>query len=184
MPEDVITREHGPLGPADPAAGRRGSPTLIDAVADVLMRTPDIRARGRLGIVFGANSALLRATDNPQALLDSESTWERVLSSCCQPILGGEPAANICVYHEADVQELAMRADPLATVLRLVLTHPRVAVEDGDGGVATGPTAIETILTSVRPAGVTSETWASLARRPPAIGFARDAGGSSTPLPA
>ena len=181
VPEDVITRQRGPLGSADPAANRRGSPTLVDAVADVLTRTPDIRARGRLGIVFGANSALLRATDNPQALLDSETTWERDLSACCHPVLGGEPAANVCVYHEADIQELAARADPLATVLRLVMTHPRVAVEDGDGIVATGPTAIETILTSVRPAGVTSETWASLARAA-AIGFARDAGASSTPL--
>jgi transcriptional regulator with XRE-family HTH domain len=179
MPDDVIARQRGPLGSPDADGSRFDSPTLVAEVADLIARTPHAGAARRLGIVCGANSALLRAIDNPQSLFDCETTWEDDLAAQCRPVLGGEPAANICVYHDGDVQELATRLDPLAAVVGLLLAHPRVAVEDADGTVVTGPAAIETILAGVRPAGVTAQTWESLARAA-AIGFSRDAGHPST----
>jgi hypothetical protein len=66
-------------------------------------------------------------------------------------------------------------------VLSLIRMHPHVAVQDGSGAVTTGPAAIETILAAVRPGGVSSETWESLARAA-AVGLEREAA-TAHPLP-
>jgi hypothetical protein len=149
----------------------RGALSLL---SDVLAEIPRSSPWPRLGIVFGASSALLRSLENPLALLESETTWEHDVRAEFRAALGVEPAANVCVYREADIEELAGRFDPLAMALRLIQTHPHVAVQDGSD-VAIGPAAIETILATARPAGVSSDTWESLARAA-AAGFAREAG--------
>jgi transcriptional regulator with XRE-family HTH domain len=167
-PGDVLVRRRRP--PASHSLGHRGA---LDVLSDVLGEMQRPGPQPRLGVVFGSASALLRSLENPLALLESETTWEHDIAAEFKAALDIEPAANVCVYREADIEELAPRFDPLAMLLRLIQTHPHVAVADR-GDVTTGPAAIETILAAARPAGVSSETWASLARAA-AAGFARDA---------
>jgi len=172
-PVDVLLRKRRPL-----ISARSGSPVFetsraLAALSRLLAEAPRSSPRPRLGIIFGANSAVLRSIENPPALLESETTWEHDAGAEFRAALGAEPAANVCVYREADIQEVAARLDPLATVLSLIQTHPHVAVQDGSDTVTTGPAAIEAMLAAARPSGVSSETWASLARAA-AVGLARD----------
>jgi transcriptional regulator with XRE-family HTH domain len=162
-PGDVLVRNRWPLSPA--RSGRRVFKTArtLGVLSDVLADAPRSSPRLRLGIIFGASSAVLRSIENPPALLESEATWEQDVGAAFRAALGVGPAANVCVYRDADIQELAPHLDPLATVLSLIQTHPHVAVQDGRG-VTAGPAAIETILAGARPAGASSETWESLAR--------------------
>jgi transcriptional regulator with XRE-family HTH domain len=166
-PDDVLVRTRRPLSSAPVFE----APRALGALSDVLAEATRSTRRPRLGMVFGANSAVLRSIENPRALLASETTWEQDVGVVFRATLGVEPAANVCVYREADLQELAGRLDPLATVLSLVQTHPHAAVHSASGDVTIGPAAIETILASARPAGVSSETWESLARAA-AVGLA------------
>ncbi len=159
-PDDVLVRKHRPLNSAPVFQTARA----LAALSSVLAESPRPNPRPRLGIIFGANSAVLRSIENPPALLESERTWERDVGSEFRAALGVEPAANVCVYRETDIQELAARLDPLATVVSLIQTHPHVALQDASGTVTSGPAAIEAILASARPAGVSSETWESLTR--------------------
>jgi transcriptional regulator with XRE-family HTH domain len=166
-PDDVLVRRRRerPESPARENSGLLG--VLSDALADIARSSPP----PRLGVIFGASSAVLRWVENPLVLLEGEATWEHDVEAELQAVLGISPAASVCVYREADIEELGGLVDPLATVLSLIQSHPHVAVHDGDE-VATGPAAIETILTAARPSGVSSETWRSLARAA-AAGFAR-----------
>jgi transcriptional regulator with XRE-family HTH domain len=173
-PDDVLVRKRRPVISARSRSRVFDTPRALAALSDVLAETPRSSPRPRLGIIFGANSAVLRSIENPPALLESETTWEHDAAAEFRAALGVEPAANVCVYREADIQELAARLDPLATVLSLVQTHPHVAVQDGSGALTAGPAAIETILAAARPAGVSSETWESLARAA-ALGLVREA---------
>jgi transcriptional regulator with XRE-family HTH domain len=170
-PGDVLVRTRRRLV----SAGSRlfWTPRALRALSQILAEVPRSSPRPRLGMIFGANSAVLRSIENPPALLESELTWEDDAGAAFRAALGVEPSANVCVYREADIQELAVRLDPLATVLSLIQAHPRVAVQDGSGAVTTGPAAIETILVAVRPAGVSAGTWESLARAA-AVGLARE----------
>ena len=163
-PADVLLRERRTLIPARSEPRVFETPRALGALSDILAEAPRSSTRPRLGILFGASSALLRSIENPPTLLESETTWEHDVGAEFRAALGVEPAANVCVYREADIQELAARLDPLATVLSLIRAHPHVAVQNGSGAVTTGPAAIETILAAARPAGVSSETWESLAR--------------------
>jgi transcriptional regulator with XRE-family HTH domain len=171
QPVDVLLRKFGPLSSAQPGSPVFETSSVLAALSDVLADTPRSH---RPGIIFGANSSVLRSIENPQALLESERTWEHDVAAEFQAALGVEPAANVCVYRDTDIQELASRVDPLATVLSLIQAHPQVAVQDTNGAVTTGPAAIERILSAARPAGVSSETWESLARVA-AAGIARAA---------
>lgn len=173
-PKDVLVRKRRPLISTRSASRVFETPRALRALSDVLVEALRSSPQPALGIIFGANSAVLRSIENPPALLESETTWEHDVEAEFRAVLGVEPAANVCVYRDADIQELATRLDPLATVLSLVQTHPHVAVQDGSGALTTGPAAIETILVAARPAGVSSETWASLARAA-AVGLAREA---------
>lgn len=146
----VEARAHGLLG--------------TEGLTGILERAPRSGPKRRLGMVFGDNSTLLRSMDDPLALIESEATWEDDVADACRHALGMAPAANVCVYREADLQELGMRLDPLAAALKLVQTHPHVAVEEPVGRLTTGPAAVERILTAVRPSGVSSGTWESLSR--------------------
>ena len=169
-PDDVLVRKHRPLSSAPVFQTARALAALSNVLAESLRSNP----QPRLGIIFGANSAVLRSIENPPALLESERTWERDVGSEFRAAFGVEPAANVCVYREADIQERAARLDPLATVLSLIRTHPHVALQDASGTVTNGSAAIEAILAAARPAGVSSETWESLTRAA-AVGLARDA---------
>ena len=171
-PDDVLVRTRRPLISARSRVF--GTSRALRALSDVLAEVPRSSSRPRLGIIFGANSAVLRSIENPPALLESEPTWEHDAGAEFRAALGVEPSANVCVYREADIQELAARLDPLSTVLSLIQAHPHVAVQDGSGAVTSGPAAIETILVAAHPAGVSSETWESLARAA-AVGLAREA---------
>jgi transcriptional regulator with XRE-family HTH domain len=154
----VEARAHGLLG--------------TEGLAGILERASRSGPERRLGMVFGDNSTLLRSMEDPLALIESEATWEEDVADACRHALGVAPAANVCVYREDDLQELGMRLDPLSAALKLVQTHPHVAVEGQDGRVTTGPAAVERILSAVRPAGVSSGTWESLSRAA-AAGLAR-----------
>jgi transcriptional regulator with XRE-family HTH domain len=163
-PADVLIRRRRPLISERSGSHVFESPPALTALSGLLAEAPSLDPRPRIGIVFGANSAVLRSIENPGALLESETTWEHDVRAEFRAVLGVEPAANVCVYREADIQELAGRLDPLATVLSLVQTHPHVAVQEGSGAVTIGPAAIETMLAAARPPGVSSQTWESLAR--------------------
>jgi transcriptional regulator with XRE-family HTH domain len=171
---DVLIRKRGPLGSL--AAGSRvfESSRLLAELSDVIGEAQPIIAGRRLGMIFGANSALLRTIENPPALLESEATWERDVAAECRAGLGVEANANVCVYRQNDLDELAGRLDPLAAVLRLIDTHPHVAVQEPGGHLTTGPAATELILAAARPPGVSAGTWESLARVA-AVGLMRNA---------
>jgi transcriptional regulator with XRE-family HTH domain len=171
-PDDVLVRKRGPLGSAAAGSHVFESRLLLQELSDVIVEAPESPAHRRLGMIFGANSALLRSIENPVVLLDSEATWEHDVAAECRESLGVEPAANVCVYREADIQELATGLDPLATVLRLIQTHPHVVLQEPGGRLSTGPAATEAILAAARPAGVSAGTWQSLARAA-AAGFMR-----------
>jgi hypothetical protein len=115
-------------------------------------------------MVFGDNSTLPRSMEDPLALIESEATREDDVANACREALGVAPAANVCVYREADLQELAVRLDPLTAALSLIRTHPHVAVQEPGGRVTKGLAAVETILAAARPAGISSGTWESLSR--------------------
>jgi transcriptional regulator with XRE-family HTH domain len=170
--DDVLVRNRWPLSPSPSGSLLFEPARTLRALSDVLADAPRASPRRRLGIVFGASSAVLRSIENPPVLLESEATWEHGVAAEFRAAFGAEPIANVCVYREADIQELAPRLDPLATVLRLIQTHPHVALEDGRD-VTTGPAAIEAILAGARPAGASSETWQSVARAA-AAGLARE----------
>ena len=172
-PDDVLVRNRWLLSRTQSGSRVFETARALEVLSDFLARAPRSSPRPRLGIIFGASSAVLRSIENPPALLESETTWEHDVGAECRVALGVEPAANVCVYREADIQELAARLDPLATVLSLIRAHPHVAVQD-DSGVTAGLAAIETILSAARPVGVSSETWESLARAA-AAGLAREA---------
>jgi transcriptional regulator with XRE-family HTH domain len=172
--EDVLIRKRGPLGWMEVGPRVFDAPRALAALSDVIAELPRSSRQPRLGIIFGANSVVLRSVESPLALLESESMWEDDVGAEFRAAHGVKPAANVCVYREADIQELAARIDPLATVLGLIRLHPHVGVQDGSGAVTTGPAAIEMILAASRPAGVSSETWESLARAA-AIGLERQA---------
>jgi transcriptional regulator with XRE-family HTH domain len=173
-PLDVLVRKRGALSPAKSGSPFFETPRVLAALADVLADAPHPGPAPRLGIIFGAHSAVLRSIENPGVLLESETSWEHDVAAVFEATLGVKPAANICVYREADIQELAGRLDPLAILLDLIQAHPHVAVSETSGTVTTGPAAIETILSAARPAGVSSETWESLTRAA-AAGIARAA---------
>jgi len=179
-PDDVLVRKRQPL-----SSGRSGSrvfesPRVLATLADALAEVPRSSPRPRLGVIFGASSAVLRSIENAPVLLESETTWEHDVGAEFRAALSVEPAASVCVYREADIQELAARLDPLATVLSLIQTHPHVGVQDGGGAVTTGPAAIEMILAAARPASVSSETWESLTRAA-AVGLARETATAHSP---
>jgi len=174
-PADVLVRRRGPLALARPGPPAFDTAGVLGALSGVLAEAPRTNPRLRLGIVFGANSAALRSIENPPALLASETTWESDVQAAFWQAFGRGPAANVCVYREADLQELAMRLDPLAAALTLIQAHPHVAVQNGHDAITTGPAAIEAILAAARPAGVSSPTWQTLARAA-ALGLGRAAG--------
>lgn len=149
-------------------AGRGDPVPALRAVADAAGAAPD----RRLGLVFGGGSPRLRTRESRDAILASERTWEDDVAAACRTAAGTEPAANVCVYREAD---LRAAADPLATALELVRAHPHVAVQDRYGSVTTGPAAIAAVLTAVPPAGVAPDTWATVSAAA-AVGFFRNAG--------
>jgi transcriptional regulator with XRE-family HTH domain len=171
-PDDVLVRVHGPLGSPPSQPRVHDGLRVLAALSELLANAPNAAGGRRVGIVFGANSALLRSAENPLAVLESEATWEHDVAEVCRHALSAAPAANVCVYREADLEELAARLDPLAAVLGLIRAHPRVAVQGAHGEVTTGPAAVETILSAARPAGISSETWDSLVRAA-AVGLAR-----------
>jgi transcriptional regulator with XRE-family HTH domain len=166
--DDVVLRQR----PAQDSMTSWETSRVLCAVSQVLHEeSTSLRGR-RVGVIFGASSAVLRSVENPAALIDSEESWENDVRETFREALGSGPVANVCVYREADIEELARRLDPLETVVRLVEAHPHVVVEDGSGAVSTGPAAIETMLATARPAGVSSGTWRTLAHAA-AVGLAR-----------
>jgi transcriptional regulator with XRE-family HTH domain len=172
--DDVLIRRRRSLIPAQAESPAFDTAHALRAISDLLGEVPHSGAPPRLGIIFGASSAALRSIANPPVLLASEKTWEQDVGATFRAALGVEPAACVCVYREADIEELGARFDPLATVVSLIETHAHVAVQDTGAGVTTGPAAIETILAGTRPTGVSGQTWESLARAA-AIGFVREA---------
>jgi transcriptional regulator with XRE-family HTH domain len=170
--DDVALSTRGPLGLVPSRPPRYEPGRALEALGEVLAETPPRWHGSRIGLLFGANSALLRSAGNPAALITGEATWEGDVAATCRATLGAEPAANVCVYRDADILALAGRIDPLSAVVSLVGSHPHVGVQHPDGSLVTGPAAVETILAAARPPAIGADTWASLARAA-ASGFAR-----------
>lgn len=140
-------------GRGDPARALRAA---AEAVPDASHADPD----RRLGVVFAASPSALRTPEGRAAMLESERTWEADVATACRAAAGIEPAANVCVYREADIRGGA--PDPLGTAIALVRSHPHVVFQSQDGTLRSGPAAIEAILTAVRPPVVGVDTWAEL----------------------
>jgi transcriptional regulator with XRE-family HTH domain len=147
--------------PLGVAAGRRRY-DAARAVRALPARLANLRpAGGDVGLVFGAAARPLAGVANPADLLAAEETWEEDVRLACLEPLGRAPAANVCVYREADIR--AVKGDPLAVALALVRAHPRVAAQRDDGEVATGAAAVEAVLAALRPDAVAPATWAQVA---------------------
>ncbi len=158
--------EVGVPGASDP---RRALAALEALLAD----HGDVTSAPRLGLIFGTAS---RSRDRDlRTLLEREATWESDVAGLCRRLLGVEPVANICVYREEDIRRRAREPDPLTSALRLIRSHPTVAVQGSAAGVLTGPAAIETMLVGLAPAATDADTWKQLVGAA-AIGLADDAG--------
>ena len=116
-------------------------------------------AGGSVGVVFATAGARLRT--DAASVVSAERTWEADVAAACRDAAGVEPAANVCVYREADLRA-PRQGDPVGLVLALVRAHPHVALQGPRGGVVTGTVAIEAILALVRPDGIGPGAWASL----------------------
>ena len=135
-----------------------GQPTPGAALRAVTGRLrAEAAPKRRVGLIFTQSGAGLRAA--APAIVASERTWEEDVAATCRTAAGIEPAANVCVYREADLRDAP---EPVQVALDLIRAHPRVAAQDPRGRVTTGPAAIAAILAAVRPAGIDGETWASL----------------------
>lgn len=115
------------------------------------------------------------AARDATTVLESEGTWEDDLAAGLSAAAGAPPVVNLCVYREADLEEMAGSGlDPLAAVVGLLRTHASVVVASRGETLITGTPAIERILAPMRPAGVSTDTWESIARAT-AVGLAREA---------
>ena len=115
-----------------------------------------------LGLIVGAAARPLAQVADPAGVLAAEATWEDDVARTLLAQLGRAPAANVCVYREADIRAVR-NADPLAVALALVRAHPHVAAQRDDGGVETGTAAIEAFLSALRPADVSQAAWTAVA---------------------
>jgi transcriptional regulator with XRE-family HTH domain len=158
---DILLRAQGPLGLTADSPTYHASETRA-ALARLLAEVPP-QGDARVGLIFGANSFLLRSIDQPEAVLASEARWESDVAAICLTSLRARPTANICVYRDADLRSVSDRLDRLDALICLIHTHRQVAVDDGRGTVTTGRAAIQMILESARPAGITTRAWQSLA---------------------
>ena len=84
-------------GRGDPARALRAA---AEAVPGASHADPD----RRLGVVFAASPSALRTPEGRAAMLESERTWEADVATACRAAAGIEPAANVCVYREADIR--------------------------------------------------------------------------------
>jgi hypothetical protein len=175
---DILARAQGPLGVWGDEKRSFQPEEALGSLEGVLRHARRLSDIPRLGFVFGANSDGLRTIDNPEALLTSEVTWERDVGNLCRHLLGVEPLANICVYREPDLCGLSAQLTPLTAAVRLIETHPHVAVQEPEGSITTGLAAVERILAAARPAVTSRDTWMALVRAA-AIGFA----GGADPMP-
>jgi transcriptional regulator with XRE-family HTH domain len=141
-------------------AGRGDPGRALRAAADVVADAPRADPGRRLGLVFESSPSALRTPEGRAAVLASERTWEDDVAAACRASAGIEPAANVCVYREADIRGGA--SDPLETAIALVRSHPHVVAQGPDRNLRSGPAAIEAILTSVRPPAVGADAWAAL----------------------
>jgi transcriptional regulator with XRE-family HTH domain len=159
---DVLVRVQGPLGAAAGPSGYHASDTRA-ALARLLAEAPPL-GDARVGLIFGANSFLLRSVDRPQTVIAGETSWESDVAATCLTSLHARPAANICVYRDADLRSVGDQLDQIEGLIGLIHTHRQVAVENVRGTITTGRAAIQMILESARPAGITTRAWQSLAR--------------------
>src|SRR5581483_2772853 len=112
--DDVVLRRR----PAQGSMTSWETKGVLCAVSEVLCEeSVSLRSR-RVGVIFGASSAVLRSVENPVALIESEESWEDDVGEMFRATLGSGPVVNVCVYREADIEELARRLDPLETVVR------------------------------------------------------------------
>jgi transcriptional regulator with XRE-family HTH domain len=142
-------------------AGRRYCPAqAMQALQARLEYAPP--TGGPHGLIFAAAARPLARAADPCELLAAEETWEHDVACACVEHLGAAPAANVCVYREADIRALR-KVDPLIFALGLVRTHPRIVAQCDDGNVATGADATALLLEALRPDAVAAATWTQLA---------------------
>ena len=99
-------------------------------------------------------------TRGPSGDARERATWEADVAAACRAAAGIEPAANVCVYREADIRGGAPiprgRRSPSSG--RILTSSSRART----GDLGPRPAAIEAILTAVRPPVVGVDTWAEL----------------------
>src|SRR5919109_2204713 len=75
-PPDILVRRRQPLTSAAPGPRAFETHRVLAALSNVVAEAPRASPDLRVGVIFGASSAVLRSVDNPAAVLDSEATWE------------------------------------------------------------------------------------------------------------
>lgn len=121
----------------------------------------DIRSK-QVGLIIADNSAVMRWMINPADEIDLEYDWAHQVDRIFETVVGCRPIVNICAYQHADLEALASRIDVLDSVVQLLQTHDDVTVINDDGVVSSGTTAVQSILSTLRPDNVSTRAWNSL----------------------
>ncbi|UGS35620.1 helix-turn-helix domain-containing protein [Capillimicrobium parvum] len=158
----VLLRCSWPVG-ADPYPDRMLDPQRVVNALDRELRAAAARAgSARVGLAIADCSAVMRWVTNPETEIAFESRWVEDVERGFAATLGRSPTANVCVYHHDDIEALALQVDPLGIGLALLRAHTTIAVVDRTGRLRAGAPAAELMLTALKPAGVSTETWADL----------------------
>lgn len=138
----------------------------VERITEALaLRAVDLKDRmgsDSYGVIIADCSSVMRWVVNPDAEVDYEEEWCQRSGGALAAVLGGEPAVNMCVYHQKDFEALSQRVDRLNSVLRLIDTHERVAAVLQDGMIVEGSQAVLEILRENRPDSVSSAAWRTI----------------------
>lgn len=158
--EAGITRVSWPFG-EEPYPTRFLEPARIaSSLKDELKRAGPLD--GRVGIAICDCSAVMRWVHNPEAEVAYEDVWADQARAAMEETLGRSPAANVCVYHQADLEALGLTVDLLDVTLRLLRSHEATAALDRHDRILTGDEAVRAILGEARPHGVSFDAWEQL----------------------
>lgn len=135
---------------------------IVDALA---LRAADLKDQvggASYGVIIADCSSVMRWVVNPDAEVDFEEEWCQRSGDALRATLGSDPAVNMCVYHQRDLEALSQRLDRLNSVLRLIGSHDRIVAVLGDNTIVEGSQAIIEILRENRPDSVSSAAWRTI----------------------
>lgn len=159
---------------SDPYPGEFLDPHSIVAALERKASDLALDLDGRsYGLVIADCSTIMRWVINPDAEVNFEEQWCDLSGGALTRSFGHAPSANVCVYHQSDLEVLAARVDVLDTLLQLIEAHGRVAAVLPDGSLAQGTAAIMAILNENRPTGISGSAWRTLCK---AVAYAATSG--------